>query len=523
MAQPAPKRMRLSTQDVLHELEKDEEPITAGSDDELICEEKERDEWGATDTGGMLDTHLSHGSPLRSGGDQISSTSPSLSLSPMTTSTPPHTPTGPSSSRMTNPPTGGDQTSSTSPSLSLSPMAMPIPPHSPTGPSTSHLSRMALPIPPHSPTVSDPLSLPLSAYLSQPLTNLVKALKQEFVPVSTPSVQAAATPPRPVNQGGSHQSRPRPSRPSRPSRPFRPTSSVSAGSWSSTLTDVDIAPFVQDVGPTVSIPQVRTDVFQLFFTDNLCQYIVEQTNLYAQQVLGPGYDNWEKLDREELRAYFGFQILMGLVSQPKTEDYWRRDEFHFGPIADRISRKRFSDIHRFLHFSDNTAQAQRGQPGYDRLGKVRSILERVQDKLINLYNPHCENAVDEAMIPFQGRSTLKQYMPAKPVKRGIKVWCRADSYNGYMCEVQVYAGRAAETEGGLGMRVVLDLAQHLEGKKYHIYVDNFFTSVTLLQTLLERGLYACGTARQNSRGFPSALKLSGKGKRELERHGLSQR
>ena len=157
---------------------------------------------------------------------------------------------------------------------------------------------------------------------------------------------------------------------------------------------MDIAPFVQDVGPTVSIPQVPTDVFQVF-TDNLCQYIVEETNLYAQQVLGPGYDNWEKLDRED---YFGFQILMGLVSQPKTEDYWHRDEFHFSPIADRILRKRFSDIDQFLHFSDNTAQAQRGQPGYDRLGKVRSILERVQDWLINLYNPHCENAVDEAMI-----------------------------------------------------------------------------------------------------------------------------
>ena len=40
------------------------------------------------------------------------------------------------------------------------------------------------------------------------------------------------------------------------------------------------------------------------------------------------------------------------------------------------------------------------------------------------------------MIPFQGRSTLKQYMPAKPVKRGIKVWCRADTHNGYMCEFQ---------------------------------------------------------------------------------------
>ena len=37
-------------------------------------------------------------------------------------------------------------------------------------------------------------------------------------------------------------------------------------------------------------------------------------------------------------------------------------------------------------------------------------------------------AVDEAMIKFQGRSSLKQYMAMKPIKRGIKVW---DSCNGY--------------------------------------------------------------------------------------------
>ena len=28
--------------------------------------------------------------------------------------------------------------------------------------------------------------------------------------------------------------------------------------------------------------------------------------------------------------------------------------------------------------------------------------------------------MDEAMIKFQGRSSLKQYVPFKPVKRGIK-------------------------------------------------------------------------------------------------------
>ena len=55
--------------------------------------------------------------------------------------------------------------------------------------------------------------------------------------------------------------------------------------------------------------------------------------------------------------------------------------------------------------------------------------------------PHKELAVDEAMIKFQGRSSLKQYMPLKPVKLGIKVWVLADSNNGYFSKLQVYTGK----------------------------------------------------------------------------------
>ena len=49
----------------------------------------------------------------------------------------------------------------------------------------------------------------------------------------------------------------------------------------------------------------------------------------------------------------------------------------------------------------------------------------------DLYDPHREVAVDKTMIKFTGRSSLKQYMPMKPIKRGIKVWALADSHNGY--------------------------------------------------------------------------------------------
>ena len=300
------------------------------------------------------------------------------------------------------------------------------------------------------------------------------------------------------------------------------TTSLPSSDWSSTLSPIDIAPFTQPVGPTVEIPPSPLAVFNLFFTDELCSTIVTETNRYAEQVLGDKYNEWEKVTTEELRAYFGFMILMGLYPRPSPSDYWRRDPFvNYAPISERISRDRFFSISRYLHFTDNTLLSPRGSPGYDRL--VRNVMNVVADRFLTLYQPNCENAIDEAMIPFQGCSCLKQYMPAKPIKRGIKVWCRADSHNGYLCEFQVYTGKEEGVQDGLGKRVVLDLSQHLNGLRHHLYFDNFFCSVSLLTSLLEKGLYACGTARQSYKDFPPALKMNGKSKREMERHGLSNR
>ena len=95
-------------------------------------------------------------------------------------------------------------------------------------------------------------------------------------------------------------------------------------------------------------------------------------------------------------SYFGFMILMGLYPKPARRDYWKRDPFvGYAPIAERISRDRFYDIGRYLHFADNAALVPQGQPGYDRLGKVREVMEKVSDRF---YKPHCENSVDEAMM-----------------------------------------------------------------------------------------------------------------------------
>ena len=64
-----------------------------------------------------------------------------------------------------------------------------------------------------------------------------------------------------------------------------------------------------------------------------------------------------------------------------------------------------------------------------------------------MYNPNKQVSIDEAMIPYKGQSSKKQYLPKKPVKRGFKIWMRGDSINGYISELEVYTGDKVEVGG----------------------------------------------------------------------------
>ena len=123
---------------------------------------------------------------------------------------------------------------------------------------------------------------------------------------------------------------------------------------------------------------------------------------------------------------------MGINWLPALDDYWSSDRtLRYSPIADKISRYCFWEISRYLHFADNSTLLPKGSPGYDRLDKVRQVIDHLSKQFADLYEPNKEVAVDEAMIKFTGRSAVKQYMPMKPIRRGIRVWVLGDSHNGY--------------------------------------------------------------------------------------------
>ena len=193
-------------------------------------------------------------------------------------------------------------------------------------------------------------------------------------------------------------------------------------SWSSSQVPLNIREFTSSVGPTVTIPESLVEAFELFFTTDLLQRIVEESSRCASQVMDDEkYARWEKMTLDDLKAYMVVFTVMAINHLPGLEDYWKRDPFlQYSPVADHISRDRFRELSQFLHFADNNTLEPRGSPEYDRLGKVRPLITYLSAKFASIYHPHREVAVDEAMIKFQGRSSLMQFLPLKPIKRGIK-------------------------------------------------------------------------------------------------------
>ena len=63
---------------------------------------------------------------------------------------------------------------------------------------------------------------------------------------------------------------------------------------------------------------------------------------------------------------------------------------------------------RFLHVSDPYTEIQPGQEGYDKLGKVRPLIDALKKSFQAEYSLPRDIAVDEAMIPFKGRISFRQ-------------------------------------------------------------------------------------------------------------------
>ncbi|XP_063060042.1 piggyBac transposable element-derived protein 4-like isoform X2 [Engraulis encrasicolus] len=275
-------------------------------------------------------------------------------------------------------------------------------------------------------------------------------------------------------------------------------------------------PFIATPGPQNAAAELDGDqpasFLELFLTDDLLQYIVDQTNLYAVQYLRAHPDGqphsrvnaWEPMSVTELKAFFGLCFLTSYVKKPSLELYWSLDEVDATPYFNKtMSRNRFQMIWRFLHFNDNNIvnNSDVMQDATNEMCEVRPVFDYVIGRFKEMFQPGQNICIDLGTMQWRGRLAFRAHNPQAPVQQhGIKSYVLRDSATGYCFNMIPYIGEAVYVPD-----MVFALLDRLAGHGYTLYMDNVDISVALCERLLESRTNVCATLTKHG-GEPKAVR-----------------
>lgn len=247
---------------------------------------------------------------------------------------------------------------------------------------------------------------------------------------------------------------------------------------------------------TVENKKYPFENFKMFFDDLLITDLCKFTNLYATQNNRPG-----DISESEMWCFLGVLILSGYNDLPRKHMYWENcSDTKNELVRNAISRDRFRYVMQNFHCCDNN-----NLNGDDKFAKIRPFINALNKKFLELAPVEEAHSVDESMVPYYGRHGTKQFIRGKPIRWGYKFWTGTTRL-GYIEWFDPYQGSSCIIPNkyknlGLGSSVVLQFADELQKRfpnlPFHLYFDNFFTSLTLLHQLSLRQLKGTGTMREN--------------------------
>lgn len=111
------------------------------------------------------------------------------------------------------------------------------------------------------------------------------------------------------------------------------------------------------------IGKTESGLFHEFFDDQLVEYIIDQSKIYATQQNRHGFD----VKPFQLQRFIGFLLFTGYHKLPREDMYWENaEDCSVQIVTNALSRQTFRDIKRNLHLCDNTTV----RPD-DKLYKIR--------------------------------------------------------------------------------------------------------------------------------------------------------
>ena len=234
------------------------------------------------------------------------------------------------------------------------------------------------------------------------------------------------------------------------------------------------------------------DYFKLFWDDNVMTMLVEQTNLYSVQTTG----NSIRTNIKEMEQLVEMQMMMSLIQLPSYEMYWNTTS-RIENIASIMPIKLYELLCRNLHVVRNNMRTATS----GKLSKVKHLLDAIRSNCLKLEQEQ-NQPIDEQMIPaMTKRSGIQQYLPKKIHKWGFKNFVRAGEL-GITYDFFIYSG--TNTLGGAQCScedIVLRLIEYLHAhQNFRLFLDNWFSTISLMQKLNKEGILVTATFRLNRIG-----------------------
>jgi len=154
------------------------------------------------------------------------------------------------------------------------------------------------------------------------------------------------------------------------------------------------------------------EYFSKFFDGDILTLLTNETNLYAKQNRGSRSpsNNWVDTTIQEMKAFIECLIVMGIHHLPALCNFWSSDPLlKIDAIVYVTTSKRFNKLLENIHCNNETKKP-RDHAEYDKLHKVRPFIENVLQNCKDNYKPSSFLSVDKSIIPFNGRSSMKQYI-----------------------------------------------------------------------------------------------------------------
>ena len=156
-----------------------------------------------------------------------------------------------------------------------------------------------------------------------------------------------------------------------------------------------------------------------------------------------------------------------------------------------MTRDTFALLLHCLHFADNATAPVVESAAERSFQKIKVFFEYVVGRFSAVYVPESNVAVDESLMLWKGRLQMKQYIPLKCARFGLKSYALCECGTGYIWKTLLHTQTSSmaledASDGLVSSRIVLTLMKELLGKGYCVYMDNFYSSLALFRQLVQQ-------------------------------------